>query len=154
MSTHNICFYGELTKIILQLSWNTLLICSSEFFGKPHPYPQMRYFPSLHRHSQWSFIIAKYLPPFQGCRLYIYGDASWHSNIPRDERCLWSVRSNIQGKVTLYILLNPFMPGIPFLGPWQAVQSQIRCLIRGYTVWVKWFHKLDPSGNKRKSDTQ
>ena len=29
MSTHNICFYGELTKIILQLSSNTLLICSS-----------------------------------------------------------------------------------------------------------------------------
>ena len=27
MSTHNICFYGELTKIILQLSSNTL-ICS------------------------------------------------------------------------------------------------------------------------------
>ena len=32
MSTHNICFYGELTKIIIQfqLSSNTLLICSSE----------------------------------------------------------------------------------------------------------------------------
>ena len=30
MSTHNICFYGELTKIILQFSSNTLLICSSE----------------------------------------------------------------------------------------------------------------------------
>ena len=29
MSTHNIQFYGELTKIILQLSSNTLLICSS-----------------------------------------------------------------------------------------------------------------------------
>ena len=29
MSTHNICFYGELTKIILQLSSNTHLICSS-----------------------------------------------------------------------------------------------------------------------------
>ena len=29
MSTHNICFYGELTKIILQLSSNTLLICST-----------------------------------------------------------------------------------------------------------------------------
>ena len=29
MNTHNICFYGELTKIILQLSSNTLLICSS-----------------------------------------------------------------------------------------------------------------------------
>ena len=28
MSTHNICFYGELTKIILQLSSDTLLICS------------------------------------------------------------------------------------------------------------------------------
>ena len=27
--THNICFYGELTKNILQLSSNTLLICSS-----------------------------------------------------------------------------------------------------------------------------
>ena len=30
MSTHNIRFYGELTKNILQLSSNTLLICSTE----------------------------------------------------------------------------------------------------------------------------
>ena len=30
MSTHNICFYGELTKIILQLSSNTHLICSTD----------------------------------------------------------------------------------------------------------------------------
>ena len=29
MSTHNIRFNGELTKIILQLTPNTLLICSS-----------------------------------------------------------------------------------------------------------------------------
>ena len=29
MSTHNICFHGELTKIILQLSSNTHLICSA-----------------------------------------------------------------------------------------------------------------------------
>ena len=29
MSTHIICFYGELTKIILQLSSDTLLICST-----------------------------------------------------------------------------------------------------------------------------
>ena len=28
LSTHNICFYGELMKIILQLSSNTLLIWS------------------------------------------------------------------------------------------------------------------------------
>ena len=27
MSTHNICFYGKLTKIIPKLSSNTLLIC-------------------------------------------------------------------------------------------------------------------------------
>ena len=27
MSTHTICFYGELTKIILELSSNTHLIC-------------------------------------------------------------------------------------------------------------------------------
>ena len=31
MSTHNMCFYGELTKIILQLSQNTLFICSTGF---------------------------------------------------------------------------------------------------------------------------
>ena len=31
MSTHRKSFYGELTKIILQLSWNTLLICSSVY---------------------------------------------------------------------------------------------------------------------------
>ena len=30
MSIHNIYFYGEMTKIILQLSSNTLLICSYE----------------------------------------------------------------------------------------------------------------------------
>ena len=29
MSTHILCFYGKLTKIILQLSSKTLLICSS-----------------------------------------------------------------------------------------------------------------------------
>ena len=29
MSTHNICFYTELTKIILELSSNTLLICAT-----------------------------------------------------------------------------------------------------------------------------
>ena len=33
MSTHNICFYGELTKIMLQLSSNTLFICSSAVVG-------------------------------------------------------------------------------------------------------------------------
>ena len=31
MSTHNICFYEELTKIILELSSNTLLICSTDY---------------------------------------------------------------------------------------------------------------------------
>ena len=31
MSIHNIRFYGELTKIILQLSSDTLLICSTEW---------------------------------------------------------------------------------------------------------------------------
>ena len=30
MSTHNICFYGGLTKIILQFLSNTLLICSTD----------------------------------------------------------------------------------------------------------------------------
>ena len=35
MSTHNICFYGELTKIILELSPNTHLICSTEY-GEVH----------------------------------------------------------------------------------------------------------------------
>ena len=30
MSTHNICFYGEITKIIPKLSSNTLLICSTD----------------------------------------------------------------------------------------------------------------------------
>ena len=29
MSTYNICFYGELTKIILQLSSDVHLICST-----------------------------------------------------------------------------------------------------------------------------
>ena len=47
MSTHNICFYGELTKIILQLSSDTLLICSSGltynqvvFAAKQRPSPK------------------------------------------------------------------------------------------------------------------
>ena len=30
MSTHNICFYGEIIKIIPQLSPNTHLICSTD----------------------------------------------------------------------------------------------------------------------------
>ena len=30
MSTHNICFYGEQMKIVLELSSNTHLICSTE----------------------------------------------------------------------------------------------------------------------------
>ena len=29
MSTHNICFYGEISKIIPSLSQNTLCICST-----------------------------------------------------------------------------------------------------------------------------
>ena len=32
MSTHSICFYGELTKIIIELSSNSLLICSPVAF--------------------------------------------------------------------------------------------------------------------------
>ena len=32
MSTHNICFYRELMKIILHLSSNTPLICSTVIF--------------------------------------------------------------------------------------------------------------------------
>ena len=43
MSTHNICFYGEVTKIILQLSSKTLLICSTKLF----PYFQ------LHEHGAY-----------------------------------------------------------------------------------------------------
>ena len=35
MSTHNICFHGEITKIIPKLSSNTLLICST---GKQSKY--------------------------------------------------------------------------------------------------------------------
>ena len=31
MSTHNICFYEDLTKIIFQLSSNTHIIFSSDF---------------------------------------------------------------------------------------------------------------------------
>ena len=34
MSTHNVRFYGELAKIVLQLSLNTLLICSSAFLHR------------------------------------------------------------------------------------------------------------------------
>ena len=33
VSTHNISFYGELTEIILELSLNTLLICSTDIKG-------------------------------------------------------------------------------------------------------------------------
>ena len=42
MSTHNICFNGELTKIILQLSSNTRLICPFEIVTSLlhyHKYP-------------------------------------------------------------------------------------------------------------------
>ena len=41
MSTHSICFYGELTKIILQLSSNTLLICSAGLFPMPFELSEM-----------------------------------------------------------------------------------------------------------------
>ena len=34
MSTYNIWFYGELTKIILQLSSNTLLICFTDHIAQ------------------------------------------------------------------------------------------------------------------------
>ena len=37
MSTHNICFYGELTKIVLHLSSNTLLICSTGLQNTVYP---------------------------------------------------------------------------------------------------------------------
>ena len=33
MSTHNIGFYGEITKIIPKLSLNTFLICSTDGIG-------------------------------------------------------------------------------------------------------------------------
>ena len=38
MSTLNICFYGELMKIILQLPSNTLLICSTVTGAKDTTY--------------------------------------------------------------------------------------------------------------------
>ena len=36
MSTHNICFYGKISKITSQLSQNTLLICSTvpDYLGR------------------------------------------------------------------------------------------------------------------------
>ena len=37
MSTHNICFYGELTKIVFKLLSNTHLICSNVHLLKPSP---------------------------------------------------------------------------------------------------------------------
>ena len=38
MSTHNICFYGELTKIILQFSSNPSSVLLPK--GGPNEYPQ------------------------------------------------------------------------------------------------------------------
>ena len=40
MSTHNICFYGQLTNIILQLSSNILLMCSSVHSNRAQPREQ------------------------------------------------------------------------------------------------------------------
>ena len=34
MSTHNVCFYGEIGKIIPKLSSSTLLICSTEILQR------------------------------------------------------------------------------------------------------------------------
>ena len=57
MSTHNICFYAEMTKIILQLSPNTLPIFSSEienfknltpdFFNNPQIWTMLFYYRVL-----------------------------------------------------------------------------------------------------------
>ena len=43
MSTHNIYFYGELTKIILQLSSNILLTCSTDSPNQTHSFWQLSF---------------------------------------------------------------------------------------------------------------
>ena len=48
MSTHHICFYGELMKIILQVSSNTLLIYSTEY--------RMQLFKKIHHPWRFMFI--------------------------------------------------------------------------------------------------
>ena len=45
MSTHNICFHGELMKIILQLSGNTLLICSTALISTLFQYLSLKHNP-------------------------------------------------------------------------------------------------------------
>ena len=43
MSTHNICFYGEIWKIILKLSPDTLLICFTGLFAVIQNIPSLYY---------------------------------------------------------------------------------------------------------------
>ena len=51
MSIHNICFYGELTKIILELSSNTHLICSTVMHFHPRLHALVEYGPCRPKHQ-------------------------------------------------------------------------------------------------------
>ena len=53
MSTHNICFYGELTKVILELPLNTLLICFSDHIPSWTLLQTDRHQNYLHQTKKW-----------------------------------------------------------------------------------------------------
>ena len=93
-STHNICFYGELTKIIFQLSPDTLLICSSV--------PEMTHFPVslMNRLCQvkfvvWEWISSVFLRILFSNHFYIVSKENFISS------SVWTVFSNLKGKLTL-----------------------------------------------------
>ena len=44
-SSHNVCFYGELTKNVLQLSSNTHLICSTDKAYRLEQVPEGHEYP-------------------------------------------------------------------------------------------------------------
>ena len=57
MSIHNICFYRELTKIILQLSSNTLLMCSIALVNHADYKEKRNLLSTIKRHLKIAVII-------------------------------------------------------------------------------------------------
>ena len=58
MSTHNLCFYGEIANIIPKLSLNTRLICSTElvfyFLDMPKISTHIKYFTRTQVSNQYN----------------------------------------------------------------------------------------------------
>ena len=101
MSTHNIHFYGELSKIILQLSPNTLLIWSTAWLlhVKPH-YSDFRTVTCIA-----IFLAAQYLEYFEPCHeimvLFVL-----HKLILQTRMCSHPVGLDVWFKVWLFVYFH------------------------------------------------